>query len=61
MDNKKKDKENKTNPYEEYGLEDKYVPDGYVDESGSPMIIEGKDLDWNVSNEKSHYPYFPNK
>ncbi len=55
IDNEKKDEEKKTNPYEEYGLDDKYVPDGYVDESGSPMIVEGKDLDWNVSNEKSYW------
>ena len=47
--------ENKTNPYEEYGLSDKYVPDGYEDKSGSPMIIDGKDCAWNNANSKSYW------
>ena len=45
----------KTNKYEEYGLSDEYVPDDYEDKSGSPMILEGKHLTWNVSNDKSYW------
>ena len=30
-----------------YGLSDKYVPTDYEDQSGSPMIMEGKDSSWN--------------
>ena len=45
----------KTNPYAEYGLDDKYVPEGYVDNSGSPMIIEGKNLSWNESKGKAYW------
>ena len=48
--------ETKTNPYEEYGLSDKYVPNGYEDKSGSPMIIEGKaDCTWNFANNKAYW------
>ncbi len=48
--------EKKTNPYEKYGLSDEYVPDGYEDNSGSPMIIEGKeDCTWNESVGKSYW------
>ena len=48
--------ETKTNPYEKYGLSDKYVPADYEDKSGSPMIMEGKaDCTWNNIGTKSYW------
>ena len=44
-----------TNPYAAYDLDDKYVPNGYVDNSGSPMIMEGKNLSWNEVGGKSYW------
>lgn len=42
--------------YATYGLSDKYVPIDYVDKSGSPMIIEGKEnYTWNNSKGKSYW------
>ncbi len=47
--------ENNNKSYADYGLSDKYVPDGYEDKSGSDMIIEGKNLSWNDANGKSYW------
>ncbi len=46
---------NKKNLYSEYGLDGKYVPDDYEDQSGSSMIIEGKNCSWNTSKNKSYW------
>ncbi|MBR1862367.1 MAG: BspA family leucine-rich repeat surface protein [Lachnospiraceae bacterium] len=53
----KGESENKNdNPYAEYGLDDKYVPDGYVDNSGSEMIKKDQeDCSWNPVNGKSYW------
>ncbi len=44
-----------SNPHAKYGLDDKYVPDGYEDKSGSPMIMEGLDCKWNEVNGKLYW------
>ena len=47
--------EEKENSYAKYGLDDKYVPDNYKDNSGSPMIMLGINCVWNDSNGKSYW------
>ncbi len=49
IDNGKKDEGNKNSST------DVKIPDGYVDNSGSPMEIPGKNLDWNNVGEKSYW------
>ncbi|MBR1860939.1 MAG: leucine-rich repeat protein [Lachnospiraceae bacterium] len=43
------------NSYKKYGLDDNYVPDGYEDKSGSPMIVDGLDCSWNEVSGKSYW------